>query len=82
MKIYTIRDAKANAYLQPFFCLTEPEARRSFAALVMDPKSMPGMFPDDFDLYELGEYKGTDGLIFPNETPRHIMKAISVEKSQ
>lgn len=79
MKVFTIRDSKAECYYQPFFKRSHGEAERDFTALVRDPKSSISQFPDDFDLYYLGEYDDQNGTFAPLDTPQHVLKAINVK---
>jgi len=80
LTMYALRDAKAGVYLQPFFKLTEPEAVREIVRLTRDPQSMVSIFPEDYDLYQIGEYADTTGIPVPLETPRHIAKAIQFKQ--
>lgn len=78
LKMFAIRDSKAEAFKQPYFCHTHGEAERSFTQLVRDPQSVVSQYPDDFDLYFLGEYNDQTGVIKSLETPQHITKAVFV----
>lgn len=79
-KLYAIKDAKAEVYGKPFHQTTHGEAERSFRQLIMDEKSMPHKFPDDYDLYYLGEYDDQTGLVQCLDTPQHILKAALVKQ--
>jgi hypothetical protein len=81
-KLYTIRDSKGEFYGPPFTQKTHGEAERSFHTLTNDPKSNVNQYPEDFDLYYLGEYDDISGKIKPNDTPQHIVKAVSVKTAQ
>lgn len=76
LKVFSIRDAKAEVFNQPFFKKTHGEAERDFSALCKDEKSMPSQFPEDFDLYFLGEYDDQNGLLLSLDTPQHVIKAV------
>nr|QJB20664.1 MAG: nonstructural protein [Microvirus sp.] len=80
LKIYTLRDAKAEVYHSPFFQKTHGEAERTFNKLVHDEKSMISQYPEDYDLYYLGEYDDQTGTI-QSVVPQHIVKAVNL-KSQ
>lgn len=82
LKMYTIRDQKAEIYNAPFFQKTHGEAERSFRTTVGDSQTTLNKFPEDFDLYYLGEYDNNTGQFEPNETPKHIMKAIDCLKQE
>ena len=77
-KIYSIRDAKAEYFTQPFFKKTHGEAERDFTQLVNDDKSSIAQFPEDFDLYYLGDYDTENGKMTPIDTPQHIIKAVQI----
>lgn len=77
-KIYSIRDAKGGVYNQPFQALNEQDAVRSFTRVAWDKNSMINAFPNDFDLYYLGEFDDTKGLYSPIDTPQHVVKAVDL----
>jgi len=82
LKIFTIRDSKGEVYNQPFFQKTHGEAERNFHQLVNDNKSTVSQFPEDFDLYFIGTYNDQTGLLSPNDTPQHVIKAVQIKKTQ
>jgi len=57
MKVFSVFDSKASAYLQPFFMVTKGTAIRAFSDLVNDEKHQFGKHPEDFTLFELGEWE-------------------------
>lgn len=75
-KVYSIRDAKAEYFTPPFYKKTHGEAERDFRTLVKDEKSTVNKYPDDYDLYYLGEYNDETGVIKSLDTPQHILKAV------
>ena len=79
LRIYSIRDAKAEIFNQPIFQKTHGEAERNFQTLVNDEKSTVFKYPEDFDLYYVGSYDDNTGLIKPLDTPQHIVKAIALK---
>jgi hypothetical protein len=54
--IYTVYDSKAECYLSPFYCKSKGEALRSFAEIANDKQSQIGKYPEDFTMFELGEF--------------------------
>lgn len=75
LKVYTIRDSKAEVYNTPFFQKTHGEAERSFNQLLRDEKSMVNKYPEDYDLYFIGNWDDQEGTFTPCDTPQHIAKA-------
>lgn len=80
LKIYSIRDAKAEIFNMPFYKKTHGEAERDFHQLCQDEKSTPAKYPEDFDLYYIGTYDDVTGRIESLDTPQHITKAIQMRK--
>ena len=80
LKMFSIRDAKGEKYFPPFFKHSHGEAERDFVQTVKDPQTMLSKFPEDFDLYFLGEYDDTKGAMSALDTPQHVMKAVDVSK--
>jgi len=80
-KIFAIRDTKAGFYGQPFNQLSFAEAERVLIKLTQDKQTNVGQFPEDFDLYHLGEFDNITGKYEPLETPRHIVKAVNLVKN-
>ena len=78
LKAFTIRDSKGEVFNTPFFQKTHGEAERSFKELVNDQQSMVAKYPDDYDLYYIGEYNQDTGVLRPTDTPQHVAKAINV----
>lgn len=74
-KMFSIRDSKGEFYQTPFYMHTHGEAERAFTQLAKDPKSTVSQFPEDFDLYYLGEYDEKTGKFAPVDTPQHMVKA-------
>jgi hypothetical protein len=80
LNAFSIRDSKAEAFNTPFFQKTKGEAIRSFESAVNDGKTQLNQYPEDFDLYHVGEWDDATGKIKPLDTPNHVIKAIEVAK--
>jgi len=80
-KVFAIRDQKAEVFNRPFFNKTHGEAERNFRELVNDKENLVGKYPEDYDLYYLGDYDDSTGLIKTLDTPQHIIKAIQVKSN-
>lgn len=77
LKMYSIRDQKAEIFNIPFFKKTHGEAERDFTELVRDEKSMPAKYPEDYDLYFVGTYDDQTGVTDSLDTPQHMAKAVT-----
>lgn len=80
LKAYSIRDGKAQFYHTPYYKAHEGEAVRDFQQVVNDEKSTVSKFPEDFDLFHVGEYQTDTGLFSPLESPTHIRKALDLKQ--
>lgn len=82
LKIYSVRDSKAQLFGAPWYKNTHGEAERDFSRLVNDKNSTVSQFPEDFDLYYLGEYDDNTGKFMSLDTPQHVVKAIQVKSNE
>lgn len=80
LKMFSIRDSKAEVYNQPHFCLQVGEAERNLMRLVRDPQSMISQFPEDYDLYLVGLWNDKTGVMESLATPQHIAKAVALKE--
>lgn len=81
MKIFTVYDTKAEAYLQPFFMQTRGAAIRGFTELVNDKNHSFGKYPADYVLFEIGSFDDHTGLISANIAPLSVGVGIDFLKS-
>lgn len=61
--IYSVFDVKTQAYMQPFYSLTPGAAIRSFSDALLEPTSMLCKHPEDFHLYQIGEFDDATSAI-------------------
>jgi hypothetical protein len=67
IRIFSIRDAKSGVYHNPFFFSNPNLAARECHAMVNHggPESIIAKYPQDFDLYDCGEFDTETGRIVP-----------------
>lgn len=82
MKAYSIKDSKAGIYHPPQYHETHGVAEREFHRLTNDEKSSVNKYPEDFDLYCVGEYNTQTGVFKSVDTPQHIIKAADIKNRQ
>jgi hypothetical protein len=70
--ICTVKDRAADAYGRPMFVPSAGVAIRSFSDEINRNNADNQLFnhPDDFDLYELGEFDDNSGLFALHEQPK------------
>jgi hypothetical protein len=79
-KIYSVRDNKVDAYGVPFFVDSDVQALRELHVAVNDNRIQLSIFPEDFDLYELGSFNEQTGKIDTLVVPKFITGAVSLKK--
>lgn len=75
MKVFAVRDLKSAAFMQPFFTQSVGTATRIFGDAVEDEKSIFHKHPEDFVLYELGEFDDQTGHITSIEAVKMVVYA-------
>lgn len=79
LKIYAILDSKAAAFGNPFYMRSIGEAVRAFNDEAKKENSMVKNYPEDFTLFELGDYDQVTGIIKPLQAPKSIGNAVSLQ---
>jgi hypothetical protein len=73
LKIYSIYDSAANAYMQPFFMHNDGIAIRAFQDNVNSKEENNiSQHPDQFTLFCIGEYDDSNGQITKAETLKSL----------
>lgn len=75
MRIYSVHDSKAEAYLSPIYFKTKGEALRAFETSCQDKDSNFAKYPSDFTMVELGEFNENDASITLHEKPLILANA-------
>nr|QJB20477.1 MAG: nonstructural protein [Microvirus sp.] len=75
MKIFSVHDSKAEAYLAPIYYRTAGEALRAFETTCRDSNSPFHQFPSDYTLVELGEFDEHSASIVTHDKPKILSNA-------
>lgn len=67
LKIFSIYDSKAKAFITPFFSPTTEVGQRSFGGACNDPTTQFHRHPGDFSLFEIGEFGIETGEVTPHK---------------
>lgn len=78
LMMFTVRDTKASAYLQPFFMPNEATAIRAMSNCLSTPGHQFYVNPEDFGLYCLGEYDVLDGKCTLLDAPEHVVNLVDL----
>jgi len=68
-EIFAILDMKVEAYHKPFFANSEGEAKRMIIETAKDEQTTFHKYPEDFQLFHLGNYNDSTAKIESNELP-------------
>lgn len=79
-KVFSVFDSKISAYMQPFFMRSRGEAIRAFSDILHDEKSAFAKYPEDYTLFELGEYDDSNACFHMTDTPYSIGVAVEFLK--
>lgn len=77
MTIIAVRDKKTDSFSRPFFAQTPASAIRSFSDEVNRQAQDNPYYqhPEDYALYELGQYNDSDGSINTHPLPKLLIQA-------
>lgn len=80
MKMFSIRDLKAEAFNEPFFNLTPAMAMRRIQMSLQSPESQMKIFAPDFAIYQIGEFDQVTGLVTGIPDPHHLIEIVDLIK--
>lgn len=75
IKVFTVHDSKASAYLPPFYMRNSGEAIRAFETTAKDPSTQFNKYPKDFTLFEIGSWDEENGQITMLQHPKLLINA-------
>lgn len=77
-QLFSVYDAAAKMFLEPFDARTIEEAMRRFRATVNHPeKSLISKYPEDYTLFHVGEFDQETGVLRPLDTPHSLGVAVT-----
>lgn len=76
LKIFTVYDSKAEAFLQPFMFNSAGQALRAFVDSVNDSNHQFARHPEDFTLFELGTYDDNGAKFDLLDSPKSLGLAL------
>lgn len=79
MKLFTIYDSAAKAFNDPFPLRHVNEAKRGFLGEINNPDSLIGKYPEDYALYECGEFNNNSGEFVTPDYPIKVCSALELK---
>lgn len=77
LRMFTIHDAAANAFMRPFFAQASGSAIREFADLVNSDDHPIAAHPEDYALFSLGEFNEETGELVVENPPVSLGSAVT-----
>lgn len=84
LRLYSLYDSAVGAYLRPFWADHKANAIRSVVNLVNDKSNNDNMVaahPDQFTLFEIGEFDHVSGVFSSHKTPLSLGVCVEYVKS-
>lgn len=82
MKAFAVLDSKTGVFSQPIFAPTTEDATRIFDELTSQESTQFYKFPEDYILFELGEYDDQSGRFKNLDAPQSLCSAMQVKVSR
>jgi len=79
MKIFSIKDSKAEAYLLPIFAPTIGVAIRMFQNATLKENTDFNRYAADYTLFEIGEWDELKGRVKSLEANKNIINGLDVQ---
>lgn len=74
--MFAVYDSAVEAFMQPFFMRSKGEALRAWQTTVNDPSTNFNKHPDDYCLFQIGEYDEISGKVTSLDTKLSLGMAI------
>jgi len=79
-KLYSIYDRKMNVYMTPMYVTDIIEVTRQIYRALQDENSLLSQFPEDYEIYFLGEWHENHGLHKSLDKPQFELNITSLKK--
>lgn len=76
MKVFSVYDCKAEAFIQPFFCVNRAVALRNFMTAASSEGHDFHTYAADYTLFEIGEWDETSGRLEQYDVSENLGTAL------
>lgn len=80
LKIFSIRDSAMDAYARPFFVPSVAMAARGFRDEANRAEGEICKHPEDYELFELGEFDEDTGRFTNLDVPRSVVRGVDCKE--
>lgn len=81
VRMFAIRDLKVEAFMTPYFAMTDAQAVRMFGDSVNEAGSALNRHTDDYSLFRIGEWDDQSGQVLP-EMPAFIVEGVALKRRE
>jgi len=81
LKMFSVYDSCARVYQNPFCLHNKNEAIRGFADAVGDEKTNLHKHPEDYILFQVGQWEDDTGTVTPH-TPEKVITALECVREE
>lgn len=82
MRVFSVYDEKAAAFIVPFFLPEQAMAIRTFTASACDDQHQFGRFPEDYTLFEIGLFDLQSGQYEPYDAKLCLGSALEARAEE
>lgn len=82
LQVYSVYDAKAEAFMTPFYMQAKGQAIRAFTDTVNDDSHAFSKHPQDYTLFEIGSWDDSNGSLISLDTPVSLGLGIEFKDSK
>lgn len=82
LQVFSLYDKKTELYLMPVYAHNEGHVRRFFMSDFNNQNTSFNQFPEDYRLFQLGEYDDKTGALIPLPQPRLCCEGIDLVRSK
>lgn len=79
LKVFSVYDSKTEMYSHPMNFVTRGQGIRWFSDELENPQSQYSRHPEDFTLFELGEYDDNEGVFTNHEAKVSLGTALELK---
>lgn len=82
IRVYAFYDSKAEEFMSPWYARTAGEALREFKTLVNKPEHHFSQYPEDFSIFELGEWESKTAKFTMYPAPKSLGIGLEYKNQQ
>jgi hypothetical protein len=82
LNMYSVHDVKSGVFSGPQVFVNEGVAMRAYEREFNNPQHMVYHYPEDYRIYEVGEWHDANGIVVPKATPKMVIEVKDLVKKE